>query len=262
MGMQLPQEKLKVALMKFSSCAGCQLEFIHYGVELLPLMNFVDFKIFYEVSSAVEPGPYDLGLVEGAITSPEEMERLTYLRENSKLLAALGLCASLGGVFALKNLRPLEEQKARVYAHPEAIDSFEKGLGVDQYVKVDAYLSGCPISGVDLREFLLSLVLERPPQFKPFAVCVECKEKANQCLVTAKGEMCLGSVSRAGCGALCPSNGRPCYGCRGPASDANPLSLGKVFEEKGWAADDILQRFQNFAGESPVFHKGAQAYER
>jgi len=262
MAIKPPKEKFKVALFKFSSCAGCQLEFVHFGTELLSLMNFVDFRIFYEVSSAVEPGPYDLGIVEGAITSPEEMERLNWLRENSNRILSLGLCASLGGVFALKNYHDVEELKARVYADPKIIDTFEKSLGVDQYIKVDDYLPGCPVSAADLREYLLALALGRPPQLKPYAVCVECKEKANLCLVTAHNEMCMGSMTRAGCGSLCPSNGRPCYGCRGPHNDANPVSLGAVFEQHGWKADDIMRRFQNFAGESPVFRQGAQAYER
>lgn len=249
----------KIAVYKFSSCAGCQLQFINFESELLDMLGQVHISYFKEATSQIDDPPYDVGFVEGAVTCEHEEKKIKKIREDCKVLVTLGACASEGCVFTLKNYRPLDELKKRIYPHPEQISSFDKAYGIDHFVKVDAYIHCCPVDRVELREFVTAFLMKKKPFLRPHAVCVECKLNENECLLLTQNALCLGSVTRGGCGAVCTTWGRPCFGCRGPNVDTNPEGLVKIFRRLGYDDSEIKRRFQYFSGETPAFRKGAEA---
>ena len=253
--------KPKIAIFKFSSCSGCQQELLRLEEQLLDLVGVVDLAYFVEAKRENDPGPYDVGIVEGSISTPHEAEEIKQVREQCATLIAVGACATVGGIQSLKNWRSLAEIKRRVYEHPDQVDTLTWSTGIDTYVPVDIYLHGCPYNREELVETVTALLLGRAPILRPHSVCVECKLKGNVCLLVANNEICLGPVTRAGCGALCPSRGRGCYGCHGPMEDANIESFAQLLEKQGLSKDDIIRQFRQFTGYAELFRKGAELYD-
>jgi coenzyme F420-reducing hydrogenase gamma subunit len=253
--------KPKVAIFKFASCSGCQLVFLNCEEELLELVGALEIIYFPEAKRDNAPGPYDIAFVEGAITTPEEVERILEVRRQSKLVVAIGACAVTGGLPSLKNWKKLPWIKREVYPNPDWIDSLETAFGIDAYVRVDGYLKGCPISKDELLEFTVSALLGKAPNLRAHSVCVECKLKENVCQLTYEGAPCMGPITNAGCGALCPSNGRACYGCYGPNNDANVTSMGEIFERLGVSRAGIVRKLRYFAGTQEPFKNGAESYD-
>jgi coenzyme F420-reducing hydrogenase gamma subunit len=218
-----------VGIVKFASCDGCQLSLLDLEDELLDVVGKFDIVEFPEASSSRSPGPYDVLLVEGAISTEDQRREITELRSKAKTLVTIGACASYGGIQALRNWMDHDAVRASVYAHPEYIDSLATATPVREHVKVDAELHGCPINQDQLRELLASVALGRRPQIREEAVCLDCKRRGNVCVLVASGMPCLGPVTQSGCGALCPTFGRGCYGCFGPKELANARSLADSF---------------------------------
>jgi sulfhydrogenase subunit delta len=249
--------KPKIAVFKFSSCAGCQLEIVNLENVLLDVLGAIDIAYFVMASRDMEEGPYDIGFVEGAVTSPHEIERIKEVRKNCKILVAMGTCACTGGLPSIKNWTSQREMESRVYTELWAINS-TTAYGIDHYVPVDVYLRGCPISLDELVDLVKSVLLGVSPPFRPYSVCVECKLKENACQIL-KGKPCMGSVTAAGCGALCPSHNKGCEGCRGPSNDANAASLARTFADMGLSKADVVRKFRKYAGNTPQFKEGAEA---
>jgi coenzyme F420-reducing hydrogenase gamma subunit len=208
-------------VFKFSSCDGCQLSILDAEDELLELLDRVKLADFPEASSASAGAPYDIALVEGSISTEEEIERIIRIRKESKMLVALGACATSGGLQALRNWSRLGLFESAVYPEPKVARALEKALPIGDFVAVDLELRGCPVSKAQLLQFFAATLRGTKPRFAANAVCFECKRAGNHCLVVAGGTPCLGPVTASGCGALCPSHGRGCYGCFGPSDDAN-----------------------------------------
>jgi sulfhydrogenase subunit delta len=213
--------KPRLGVFKFSSCDGCQLSILDAEDELLELLDRVELADFLEASSASAGAPYDVALVEGSISTEEEVERIIHIRKESKMLVSLGACATSGGLQALRNWSRLGLFESAVYPEPKVARALEKALPVSDFVAVDFELRGCPVSKAQLLQFFAATLRGTKPRFPASAVCFECKRAGNPCLVVAGGTPCLGPVTAAGCGALCPSRGRGCYGCFGPSDDAN-----------------------------------------
>lgn len=209
----------RVAVWKLASCDGCQLTLLDCEDELLAVAGAVDLVNFPEATSRFEPGPYDVSLVEGSITTAHDAERIREIRAASRTLVTIGACATAGGVQALRNARDHAELMRMVYARPDYLDSLPTSTPVADHVPVDLELRGCPISKAQLLGMLAALLHGRWPTLPAHAVCVECKQRGTTCLTVARGTPCLGPITHAGCGALCPSYGRGCFGCFGP-SDA------------------------------------------
>jgi len=254
--------KPKVALFKFASCSGCQLVFLNCEEELLDVVGAVDIVYFIEGKRDNLPGPYDISFVEGSITTEEEIERLHKIREDSALVVAIGACANGGGLQGMKNFASVEEYKRTVYPHPEWIDSLPTSKPIAEYVKVDAALRGCPIDKNQLLELVISALAGKSPALRAHSVCVECKLRENICVAVTKEAACLGPVTMAGCGALCPSLGRGCYGCFGPNDDPNGPSLARVFASRGMSNEEIVRQFRQYYGDLEPFRKAVEAYER
>jgi len=223
----------KLGVFKFSSCDGCQLSILDAEDELIALADLVEIRDFLEATSASKGGPYDISLVEGSISTPEEVERIMEVREESGMLVTIGSCATAGGLQALRNWGKLEEFKRAVYPDPRAIKSLEKALPVKEFVSVDYELRGCPISKEQLLQFFAAVLRGTRPRLPTNSVCMECKRKGNVCLLVAGRVPCLGPITMDGCGALCPTYGRGCYGCFGPSDDVNLSSYSRWLEKRG-----------------------------
>jgi sulfhydrogenase subunit delta len=235
-----------LAVWKFASCDGCQLTLLDCEDELLTIAEQVQISTFLEASSAVVGGPYDVSLVEGSITTPADARRIEEIREQSKVLVTIGACATAGGVQALRNLADVEEFTSVVYARPEYIATLPTSTPASAHVTVDYQLQGCPIDRGQLLNTLAALLVGRKPQLPAKTVCTECKMRGVTCVVVAEGIPCLGPVTHAGCGALCPSYHRGCYGCFGPAATPNSAALIPLLRRDGMSSDNVEHVFSTF----------------
>jgi coenzyme F420-reducing hydrogenase gamma subunit len=253
--------KPRLGVFKFSSCDGCQLSVLDCEDELLTIVGAVEVCNFLEASSDVREGPYDLALVEGSISTPEEAERIKKVREESKVLVAIGACATAGGLQALRNWDGLGLFQRAVYPHPEYLRSLDKALPLSEFVPVDFELRGCPISKGQLLELLAAVLHGTTPRLPGNAVCFECKRRSNVCVVVAAGVPCLGPVTMDGCGAICPSHGRGCYGCFGPSNDVNLPSYASWLEKHGVEAQAVRELVKGINSNSKEFREWLEKNE-
>jgi len=213
-----------LAVWKFASCDGCQLTLLNCEDELLAIAGAIQIANFTEASREVLPGPYDVSIVEGSITTPSDAARIREVREKSRFLITIGACATAGGVQALRNFG--DDLAPVVYASPQYIDSLRTSTPIAEHVRVDFELRGCPIDKRQLIEVIAAFLAGRRPNVPAHSVCMECKRAGRVCVMVAHGTPCLGPMTQAGCGALCPSVGRGCYGCFGPAPGWTFLPFG------------------------------------
>ena len=242
-----------LAVWKFTSCDGCQLSLLDCEDELLTLAGRVRIAHFLEASSAVEPGPYDLSLVEGSISTPDEQRRILKIREQSRVLVAIGACACHGGIQALRNFADVEEFTSLIYASPQHISTLSTATAISAHVRVDYELRGCPIDRGQLLDTLTAFLAGRRPNIPNTSVCTECKRRGTTCVTVAHGIPCLGPVTQAGCGALCPAHHRGCYGCFGPMARPNVHALLPLLHADGMTADAVDRTFATFAASAPEF---------
>jgi sulfhydrogenase subunit delta len=253
------QRRPKLAVWKFASCDGCQLSLLDCEDELLTLADAIEIANFPEASSAIVEGPYDLSLVEGSITTPHDAERIRNVRAQSKFLVTIGACATAGGIQALRNFADVNEFTAVVYASPQYISTLATSTPISVHVPVDYELHGCPINKNQLVEVISAFLAARKPAIATHSVCVECKQLDTVC-VMVQGTPCLGPVTHAGCGAICPSYRRGCYGCYGPMETPNTAALAREWRALGAAPRDILRAFRNFNAAAEPFRKESEAH--
>ena len=251
--------KPKLAVFKFASCDGCQLSLLCAEDELLAVADAVEIAYFLEARTQVIEGPYDVGLVEGSITTPHDAERIHEIRKQCRYLVAIGACATAGGIQALKNWGSVDDFVSRVYAHADYIDSLETSTPIAEHVVVDFELRGCPISKNQLVELVAALVHGRKPRVPSYSVCVECKRRETVCVAVASGTACLGPVTQAGCGAICPSFNRECFGCYGPKEHSNPSSLCQHYTSAGEEPAHLVRLLRNFNGHAQDFRTASNA---
>lgn len=256
-------EKKRLAVWKFASCDGCQLSLLDCEDELLAVGDAIDIVNFPEATRRFEPGPYDLSLVEGSITTPHDAERIEQVRRESKYLVTIGACATAGGIQALRNFRDADvaEMASVVYASPEYVDALETSTPISDHVAVDFELRGCPINKRQLLEVILAFLHRRAPVVPSHSVCVECKLRGNVCVMTAHGTPCLGPVTHAGCGAICPAYDRGCYGCFGPMETPNTASLASQWKAMGASDGEICRAFRTYNGYAEAFRKESEKHE-
>jgi sulfhydrogenase subunit delta len=255
------KRKPKLAVWKFASCDGCQLSLLDCEDELLALTGAIDIANFAEASRAVVKGPYDLSLVEGSITTPHDAERIHEVRRVSKHLVTIGACATAGGIQALRNFKDIRELVSIVYAMPEYIETLNKSTPIADHVFVDFQLQGCPINKHQLVEVISAFLNGRKPNTPAHSVCVECKRRGTVCVMVAHGTPCLGPVTHAGCGALCPSYNRGCYGCYGPMETPNTASLSNWWSHLGVNEDGLVRAFRTFTAYAEPFRKESESHE-
>jgi coenzyme F420-reducing hydrogenase gamma subunit len=255
-------KKPKLAVWKFASCDGCQLSLLDCEDELLAIAEEITIANFPEASRAVMKGPYDISLVEGSITTPHDAERIHKIRRISKCLVTIGACATAGGIQALRNFADVNDFVSIVYANPAYIETLNKSTPIADHVSVDYELRGCPINKYQLLEFISATLNGRKPNIGTHSVCMECKMKGNVCVMVSSGTPCLGPVTQMGCGALCPSYNRGCFGCFGPMESPNTKSLAAWFERLQVPSDDIVRMFRGFNAYAEPFRKESEAHEK
>jgi coenzyme F420-reducing hydrogenase gamma subunit len=256
------RRKPKLAVWKFASCDGCQLSLLDCEDELLAVAGQVEIAYFLEASRATVKGPYDLSLVEGSITTPHDAERIQRVRQVSKCLVTIGACATAGGIQALRNFKDVKEFISVVYARPEYIETLAQSTPIAQHVRVDFELRGCPINKHQLLEVLSAFLHGCKPHTPPHSVCMECKRRGAVCVMVARGTPCLGPVTHAGCGAICPLYQRGCYGCFGPMETPNTEALGAWLRQLGVVDQDLVRAFRGFNAYAEPFRRESERHEK
>ena len=255
--------KPRVAVHKFSSCDGCQLAFLNAGEALVKLAALVEIVHFAEAGYLDEEAEVDIAFIEGSVSTPHELERIQKIRNNSKVLITLGACATSGGLQALRNMHATEQWIEGVYAQPEVIELLSDSTPVSKHVKVDVELWGCPVTTQQVFAAVRSLLHGAMPRIDQERVCLECKRQQNVCVLVAKGEPCMGTVTKSGCGAICPSVGRDCYACFGPAENANTTAMAERAATLGLKADEVARCFLFINSHAePFFSEGKKWQEK
>jgi sulfhydrogenase subunit delta len=256
------RSKPKLAVWKFASCDGCQLSLLDCENELLAILGRIDIAYFLEATRAIVRGPYDISLVEGSITTPDDAARIRRVRRESKLLITIGACATAGGIQALRNFANVQDYIPMVYANPQYIETLERSTPIADHVTVDFELRGCPINKNQLVEVVSAYLNGRKPCIAKNSVCMECKRRGNVCVTVARGTPCLGPVTQSGCGAICPSYNRGCYGCFGPLAAPNTESMSSWWKENlGMSDGDIVRAFRSFNGYADAFRREGERHE-
>lgn len=248
----------KLAVWKFASCDGCQLSLLDCEDELLSVADALEIAYFPEASRAVAKGPYDLSLVEGSITTPHDAERIHQVRRASKYLVTIGACATAGGIQALRNFKDVKEFTSIVYASPQYIETLNKSTPIADHVFVDFELRGCPINKSQLVEAISAFLNKRKPNTPRHSVCLECKTRGTVCVMVAHGIPCLGPVTQAGCGAICPAYARGCYGCFGPKETPNAPSISAWWRHLGVSDADLVRVYRTFNAVAEPFRKESE----
>ncbi len=251
----------RVAVFKMASCDGCQLQLLDAEEVLLDLGEAVEIVQFAEATARTDPGPYDVTIVEGSVSAPGQVEEIRAIRERSRFLMAVGACATSGGIQALRNVMDHGRVVRTVYPMPEYVRSLEHSRPISDFVTVDLELRGCPVNRGQLLGAIASLLAGAFPKVSTSPVCLECKRRGYVCVVVAKGEPCLGPVTRTGCGALCPGFGRGCYGCFGPSQTPNTAALSRRLVDLGLTAKGAADRFRFITGWATPFREAADAVE-
>ena len=256
------KKKAKVAVFKFASCDGCQLSLLDAEDELLMVAAAVEIANLPEASRRNLKPPYDVGVVEGSMTTPHDVERVREIRKGCRVLIAIGACATAGGIQALRNWKDVKEFTRIVYASPEYISTLDRSMPIGSYVHVDFELRGCPINKYQLLEVVNAFLNNRKPNIPAHSVCMECKSRGTACIMVAQQVPCLGPVTQAGCGAICPSYNRGCYGCFGPMESPNTVSLSQQFNQLGCNRQDIMLAFRGFNAYAEAFRKESDLHEK
>ena len=257
----MAKKKPRLAVWKFASCDGCQLSLLDCEDELLTVARQLDIAYFPEATRSVLKGPYDLSLVEGSITTSHDAERIHQIRRHSRTLVTIGACATAGGIQALRNFRDVKQFVRTVYATPQYIHTLVRSTPISEHVQVDFELRGCPINKSQLLEVISAYLNKRRPNISSHSVCVECKLAGHVCVMVAKGIGCLGPVTHAGCGALCPAFQRGCYGCFGPKEAPNTTSLTRIWRDVGARDADLVRAYRGFNAWSDPFRKESESHE-
>jgi coenzyme F420-reducing hydrogenase gamma subunit len=252
----------RLAVWKFASCDGCQLTLLDAEDHLMDIAGAIEIAYFPEASRGVVEGRYNLSLVEGSITTAHDAARIREVREVSDTVVTIGACATAGGIQALRNWGDVDEFLSIVYAHPQYIETLDTSTPISDHVKVDFELRGCPISKYQLLEVVDAYLHRRKPNVPGHSVCVECKLRGTNCVMVAQGIPCMGPITQAGCGAICPAYDRGCYGCFGPAESPNIDSLASWWGQLGVSDGDLVRALRTFNAYAPEFREASERYDR
>jgi len=240
--------KPSVGIFGLTGCAGDQLVILNCEDQLLDLVSLIDVRDFLMASSQNDSScQLDLALVEGAVLTRRDAERLLAIRKRARLLVALGTCAVWGGVAAMDRGADRRKLLEEVYGEMGTGYDSEPTKALHEVVKVDLNITGCPIEKDHFLAAIANLLNGDVPVYPAYPVCTECRMLENNCLLIERGELCCGPITAAGCSARCPNLRVPCVGCRGPANDANPASLLAALEEKGIDRQGVAARLRTFA---------------
>jgi len=238
--------KPRVAIFDFACCEGCQLQIVNLEEEILDLLTVID-PVEWREASSDHSDTYDVAVVEGSITRPEDEDRLKEIRRRAKVLVALGACAATGGLNKLKNRFEMYEVRQCVYGLDASMPHLatQPAKALHQVVKVDVNVHGCPISREEFARVVRCLARGTMPVTPNYPVCVECKMRETVCRYEYN-EVCLGVITRGGCNAPCPAGGQWCYGCRGLVDEPNVNAARDVLTKYGRTVEELQSRMELF----------------
>jgi len=252
--------KIKLAVWKLASCDGCQLQLLNLEDQLLAMSAGITFAYFPEGFRNVVKGRYDLSLVEGSVTTPHDEARIIQIRRMSRIVVALGACATAGGIQALRNFDDVRHWMGMIYPRPDAIETLEKSTALSDHIHVDLELRGCPVNSSQLLAVIMACRRGRKPRLPTYSLCMECKRLGQVCVAVARDIPCMGPVTQAGCGALCPACGRGCYGCFGPCDTPNTAALRRIWQQRlGLPDSRIRQTFQGVNAWAQPFRQESES---
>jgi len=251
-----------VGVFKFASCDGCQLSILDCEDELMAVLERVEIAYFLEATRRPLEGEFEIALVEGSVSTPEQENEIRDIRRRSRFLITIGACASHGGIQGLRNFGALSVNEALpiVYASPQYIETLAESWPASHYVSVDLELQGCPIDKQQLLGVLAQMLAGARPRVPSHSLCLDCKRQNLVCVVVARGAPCMGPVTTTGCGVLCPSYDRPCFSCFGPSAQPNTAALAQGFERLGIGPDQIRRLFHAFYANAPEFKKEGERH--
>ncbi len=237
-------KKPRIAVFDFTGCEGCELQLANHEETLADFLRAIEIVEFREISSD-RGGDYEIAMVEGSITRSDEIARLMDIRRRTKVLVALGSCSCFGGVNRLKNAYDLNKANREVYGRnpKETLPT----RSVKEIVPVDLEIPGCPVSKEEVERIVQHLIWGLPIRFPSYPVCLECKQRYTICSFD-QGQLCLGPITMGGCNAPCPAGGLGCWGCRGPAADANYDEFFSIVQERGFSDRELDERINFFGG--------------
>lgn len=253
--------KIRLAIFKLSSCSGCQQQLINLGEDLLVIIEKIEVAYFLEASSKTDSRPYDVAIIEGSISTPREVKLVKEIREESKIVVSFGSCATYGGIQALRNWMDFEDDKKQIYPKPEFVEILDKTSPISDFIKVDYAISGCPPDKKQILSALKQIIVGKRAYHREESLCQECKRRNNICVLVMLGIPCLGPIIKEGCGALCPSYNRGCYGCFGPMIDPRPEALSRRFGEMGLSRDEVILKIKGITSWSEPFRRFVKKYE-
>lgn len=243
------KDKLKIGIYELTGCAGDALLILDCEKELVDIFKAADIQSFLMAKSDNIDGEMDVAFVEGSVSTEREKKEILDIRKRAETVVAIGICACFGGIqAAFLDKKDWEKNFKKVYGdnkmtHTKPLQS----KPIDAYIKVDYYLPGCPIGKEQFLSTFNRILRGNPPELYRFPVCVECKWNENDCLLN-KDILCLGPVTRAGCGSICINHNLPCVGCWGPVENANLTSEFQLLREKEFDYDFIKKKMANFSG--------------
>jgi len=242
----MEEKKLKVGFYGITGCAGCLLSVIFNEYELLDIVQLVDLKAFPFIKQVNIDDEFDYLFMEGLVADRNDLEELKRLRKNCRFLVALGACSCTGCVPAYRNYTLKENYEHLLYRKQAGVEDL-KPTPIDEHVKVDYYIPGCPPDKKEIVAFIKSVAMGKQPRPYESPVCVECRMNGNQCLLDL-GKPCLGPITAGGCNSVCTNGGFECWGCRGPTKDMNLGLMVKILKEKGFDDKFIQDRMRTFVG--------------
>lgn len=233
------------------------MEILRLEDELPQMLEMIEIEYWPMVTSKRWELDLDIAFVEGSVSTPREIKEIKKIRSRASSLVAFGECAVTGCIPSIRSFMTQRDAEEGVYEHPDWIESI-KPNGIFEYVRVDVSLPGCPPHRNTILEVVKSAALRRRPHLRHHSVCIECKLRDNSCLLTGEKRPCMGPVTHAGCGAICPSLNRECEGCYGPMNAANPSSHSQILAEIGLSWDDVKRKFRKYAGATAEYRTEAE----
>ncbi|MDA3856031.1 MAG: hypothetical protein PF569_07245 [Candidatus Woesearchaeota archaeon] len=241
--------KPKVGIYGITGCMGCQLHILYQSdlMAMLDTVNLASFPVGAEINDELGED-FDIIFLEGVVVCEKDLEDLKKLRIRTKKLIAIGSCATDGCVPAIKNFINNKNIELSVY-QKEELEQMKSlnPMPIDEFVKVDGYIRGCPMDKAEFLQFMKATLLGRDFKVYEKPVCYECNLREVGCLLE-KGIECMGPVTFGNCSVMCPEMNYPCIGCRGPYTDTNFEAYFKLLESKGLKREVIFSHLNRFAG--------------
>lgn len=241
-----PAPRARVVLVGLASCFGCQINITNAEKHLVDVLGQIDMRYWQLTSTDPMPDEFDVAVIEGAVTTAEAEQTVRRVRERARVVIAIGACACTAGIPGMA-AASFDGRAQSVYgkAVPQACGDMRAPCAVSDVIDVDYEVACCPVDPYDFVETLQTVLYGSNRFRRTSTMCGECKRNERGCFF-GRETLCLGLVTRSGCGARCPNLGRPCNGCAGLSPDANLAAARAVCENSGVPVerfDEALEMF-------------------